>query len=144
MDSVHTRLVTASLALILCGASPLLGQHSADSLWKIKGTYMFLAAPEVAGYTIEQIDVSEHPTVFMVNQDTADVAPGHSPKCLAERLSTDTLAFRCPDTPIGSVTVNGHFTKGSVPLLVIRLKVARGGHVVFDRVFTLDPRSGDD
>jgi hypothetical protein len=76
--------------------------------------------------------------------------------CTAPLITPDTLWVRCPDTPVGRVTVNGHFLdkagKYSINpaydeketlLLIARVVVSRDGTIIHDAVHRFLYRVGD-
>jgi hypothetical protein len=74
--------------------------------------------------------------------------------CAAARIAPDSLSVRCAGTPVGDVTIEGHFLdKGrnywskfaeqSVELLVARVVVTRDGRIVHDAVHRFTYFTGD-
>ena len=112
--------------------------------------------------TVDRVDsagnISErpillHPPVGFLTVSEPGSENGSRYSCTVAVIARDSLSVRCSDTPVGNVTINGHFlddgdysdkfAETSKVLLAVRVGISKSGQITHDGLHRLTYNTGD-
>ena len=112
--------------------------------------------------TVDRVDatgnISERPILLHPPEGFLTVSEPNSENgsrfpCTVAAIARDSLSVRCSATPVGDVTINGHFlddgdysdkfAETSTVLLAARVVISKSGQITHDRLHRLTYYTGD-